>query len=614
MSSPLNIESNEPNISKSMNFNQIIHFLSKFLPYPKFDNKLPFFEWKNKLLMLIMGGFVVMGFTAYIPSVIYSVNEKLWSIVVVDSFVFAFVLFIVFSKSLNARTKINLSLAIFFLLGILLLVLIGPQGAGFIWLFIYPILAGFFYGFKGVQKATFLNLLALLVILVFIVFEVPGFEQVANYKVGGWIVNSINFMAISTFISFSLGAIISNIYDTLEKEMKMTTKLQESKLQLAKEKQKAEEADKLKTQFLANMSHEIRTPMNTLLGFSDLLSDKSLDENTVIRYNQIIKSSGAQLVRIIDDIIDIAKIESNQMKIFTSTVNVLSLLNLVAETWAEKFYVKEKGIKFIITVPQDLKGKHINTDEMRFKQILNNLIDNAVKYSGTGKIEIGCTSVSYNEKQYLEFYVKDNGIGIPENARRIIFERFSQADNVNFKEGTGLGLSIIKGLLNLLGGEIWLESEVNQGSTFFFTLPCPEQIINEQEKVITMVDSLIPDFSQKTIFVAEDDETSFFYVEQVLRKTKVKIKHAFHGKELLELLEEEIPDLVLLDINMPILNGFETIKEIREKYPKLYVIAQTAYANADEKQKCLDLGCNDYIAKPINREKLIEMLKLFFIP
>jgi CheY-like chemotaxis protein len=356
------------------------------------------------------------------------------------------------------------------------------------------------------------------------------------------------------------------------------------------------------------MSHEIRTPMNAILGFSGLLTEPGLPPDKVKLYNTLITISGEQLLRIIDDIIDISKIELNQMSIDIQPMHVYPGLVEIVNIMQNKIDSLKKQIKIELQVAPELQDLVIETDEIRFRQIVNNLAGNAVKYTDSGTILIGYTLKKDNGNTVAEFFVKDTGRGIPKESFEKIFNRFTQADNVDFKEGTGLGLSITKGLLDLLGGKIGLQSELDKGSEFWFTLPCNTKIdlpVNEHQGRNNVK---VHDYSGKIIYIAEDDEVSFYYLREILKRTKITIRHALNGKELLGLIHLQKPDLVLLDINMPEMNGFEAIQEIRKIYPHLPVIAQTAYAMTREQDKCMAHGCNGYLAKPIKPEVLLRLL------
>jgi PAS domain S-box-containing protein len=387
------------------------------------------------------------------------------------------------------------------------------------------------------------------------------------------------------------------------------TELAKTQKELRIAKEKAEESDKLKSAFLANMSHEIRTPMNAILGFSNLLAnpENSIEKNN--RFIDIITHSGEQLMCIINDIIDISKIESNQLSISISSISVNKTLQNIFEVLQKTSIEKEKeAIDIRLNLPIHKKDYQIETDEVRFIQIYNNLLSNALKFTPSGSIEFGYQEISIGKKSYLEFYVKDTGYGIPKKHFEHIFERFAQISETDYREGNGLGLSITKGLVLLLGGTIRLESQVNLGSCFYFTIPLKKALPTPH--ISTKIKAIREkyDFSGVKIIIAEDDLASYAFLEEILQKTNAIIYHANNGLELLNSLPKLQPDLVLLDINMPIMNGYEAISEIRKSNKELTVIAQTAYAMPEEKKKILEAGCTDYLSKPIHRQELYTLL------
>ncbi|MCF8381326.1 MAG: PAS domain S-box protein [Bacteroidales bacterium] len=408
--------------------------------------------------------------------------------------------------------------------------------------------------------------------------------------------------------------IISDITEIKENEEKIKNQLKQIRsinTDLSRAKEEAEESDRLKSAFLANMSHEIRTPMNSIIGFSEVMGMKDLPEEKKARYLQHISNSGKQLLRLIDDIIDISKIESNQLKLEYQNCNIDENLNELIETCERDIINKLKRNITISFVPDlNLKNPVIRTDQVRFRQILNNLITNAAKYTENGSIDVGYTLKNKESGEYLEFYVRDTGIGISKIDQAKLFSRFYQADKIGAVQGTGLGLSITKALVELLRGKIWFESKNDKGSVFYVDLPYIPVGENKQKEIFKME---IPEFEfkEKLIYIAEDDQSSVILLEEYLEETGIAIKHAENGLKLLELIDQKVPDIVLLDINMPVMNGFKTIKEIRKANNNLRVIAQTAYAMQNEKNAIIAAGCNDYISKPIDRAELIRLLRKY---
>jgi PAS domain S-box-containing protein len=377
--------------------------------------------------------------------------------------------------------------------------------------------------------------------------------------------------------------------------------------QLIDAKIRAEESDRLKSAFLANMSHEIRTPMNGVIGFSDLLRNDDLSSEERHRYLEIVDRNSKQLLNLIDDIIDIAKMESEQLKISLKSCELDLILSDLEEIFNEiKLASGKPNLVFVAHVPEDFKDLAIITDCFRLRQVLTNLLNNAVKFSKNGTISFG-----FDLKQNdLVFYVKDQGIGMSEDNLDKIFERFKQIDQLdelNYK-GSGLGLSICRGIIGLLGGTISVKSELNVGTEFTFTIPYVQGERNETIKIAEPTGS--NSLEGKTILIAEDGATARLYFKVALEKTKAKLLFAKNGKIAVDLFKShpEI-DLVMMDIGMPIMNGFEAMAKILEYDSKAKIIAQTAYAMTNEKEKCFDLGCVDYLTKPIDKSLLIKTIE-----
>lgn len=381
----------------------------------------------------------------------------------------------------------------------------------------------------------------------------------------------------------------------------------ETKLRSAKEK--AEESDRLKTSFLSNMSHEIRTPLNGILGFSNLLAVEDLTPEKKESFYQIISNSSARLLQIINDIIDIAKIEANQLNINMQICNVCSLIENIFESFKlSSLHDNKPQVKLLLELSSKQRNINTTTDPIRLQQILDNLISNAIKYTTEGSVSAGFKITEIHNNKYLQFCIQDTGVGIPDEKKDIIFQRFRQIEENSFHEGFGLGLSISKGLVNLLQGDIWFESKPGKGTTFYFTIPyIPADIPNRKENK----DFNHTNFSLegKTIVIAEDDINSFLYLQELLSSLHVDIIHADNGQSLMHILKNIYPDLILLDINMPVKSGFECLKEIQKMGLQTKIIAQTAYALTEERKRCLESGCQGYISKPTNKTELYQTIK-----
>jgi PAS domain S-box-containing protein len=383
----------------------------------------------------------------------------------------------------------------------------------------------------------------------------------------------------------------------------------ESHEKLTVQKEKAEESNRLKTEFLNNMSHEIRTPMNGILGFTQFLEDNDLSAEKRSHYVNIIENSGNQLLQVIDDILEISKLGTKQVKVIESKVNLNSLL---LELFAI-FDIKAKENQTPLYFIKGMKDKEstIYTDKTKLNKILSNLIENALKFTSEGFIEFG-----YKRKgDEIVIYVKDTGIGISKHKFNLIFERFSQAEKGLSRKvgGLGLGLSIAKENSILLGGDISVESTLNEGTTFFVTIPYKP--VFKPQKVNKLTPPKPIDANAYTILIAEDEEINYLYLEILLggnQNFKFNILHAKNGKEALTACNQNSDiDLVLMDLKMPIMDGFEATRLIKESHPELPIIAQTAYSTNKEKEVAITAGCDDFISKPIVKEEFNTLINKF---
>jgi PAS domain S-box-containing protein len=374
-------------------------------------------------------------------------------------------------------------------------------------------------------------------------------------------------------------------------------------------KNKAEESDRLKSAFLANMSHEIRTPMNAIIGFSNLLVNPDIPGEQKDEFAHLIIQSGNSLLQLIEDIIDIAKIEAGQLKIVSGICNLALLLAELYEFFRQRIQiVYNKDIRLALQIPNSHKSLQIRTDQLRLKQVFTNLIENAIKFTNKGLIECGFHVLEEGGQAIIRFYVKDSGIGMTEKEQQIIFERFTkiETDRTRLYRGAGLGLAISKNIVEMLGGELKVESEVNKGSEFYFGFPLEESGLAENKPL--KPEGPVYQWNNKTILVAEDEDSNFRFIEVFLSPTGVKIVRAIDGKDVLEKFEKGNFDLLLMDIKMPVMDGLEATREIRKKNQEIPVIALTAYAMQNDEQECLQAGCNAFISKPVDQVKMMETL------
>jgi len=372
-----------------------------------------------------------------------------------------------------------------------------------------------------------------------------------------------------------------------------------------REKERAIKSDLMKSAFLANMSHEIRTPMNAIVGFSELLNDEA-DAEKRAQYIKIIQSSSGNLLKLINEIVDLSKIEAGEMDLTRSNFSIKSIFEEMLNVYQVEINHRNlHDIQLTFELPDG--DFIIFSDPYRLKQILSNLLSNAVKHTSSGKIVFSCKK---SGKQLL-FAVADSGTGIPDEDQNKIFDRFIKFNYLNKNsEGTGIGLSIVEKLVHLLNGTIWLKSIWGEGSTFFFTIPFDKTTVTHVpiEKKITNPNSN-ENFVQKSILIVEDDEINALLLKEIIKQHFKAYDHVTNGEQALVFLKNNpLVDIVLLDMNMPIMNGYEAAKAIKKAFPTIKIIAQTANAVLGDREKAIDAGCDEYIAKPIDPTQLLTLI------
>jgi signal transduction histidine kinase/CheY-like chemotaxis protein len=380
--------------------------------------------------------------------------------------------------------------------------------------------------------------------------------------------------------------------------------------ELLQEKEHAQQSDRLKSAFLANMSHEIRTPMNGILGFTELLKEPNLTGDQQNRYIEIIRKSGDRMLNTINDIIDIAKIESGEM--------IVSITETIINDEIESIYsffkpeVEQKNLQFIYNPIKAEEVICMNTDREKIYCVFSNLVKNAIKFTTKGSIEIGFTK----KEDHLEFFVKDTGVGIGPEMTSVVFERFRQVEDGFSRgyEGSGLGLSISKAYTEMLGGKIWVESELGKGSDFYFTIPVPIEPetkigtpdLNAEDNTESLVNNL-------KVLIAEDDADSEMLITLAMKMVNREILIAHTGIEAVEYCRNHTDiDLILMDIRMPYMDGYEATRQIRQFNTDVVIIAQTANALVEDRGKAITAGCTDYISKPIDKQLLMRLIKKHF--
>ena len=373
--------------------------------------------------------------------------------------------------------------------------------------------------------------------------------------------------------------------------------------------EKATESDRLKSAFLANMSHEIRTPMNGILGFSDLLKEPKLNNEKQQEYIQIIEKSGTRMLNIINDIVNISKIEAGLMKVDIKEANINEQIEYIYTFFKPE--VERKGLAFTFNKTLPDAESILFSDKEKIYAILTNLVKNAIKYTQDGEIELG-----YEKKNnFLEFYVKDTGVGILKDRQAAIFERFIQAEieDKMALQGAGLGLAISKAYVEQLGGKIWVESEFGKGSTFFFNLPFQSEPVVKNSSIIRNKVSFDNErLVNRKILIVEDDEISKQLLVTILQPLVKEISYVDTGKKAIEFIRKNPDiDLILMDIQMAKMSGYEATRQIREFNKDIVIVAQTAFGLSGDREKSIETGCNDYISKPINKNDLVDLIEKY---
>lgn len=389
-----------------------------------------------------------------------------------------------------------------------------------------------------------------------------------------------------------------------EELKKLNKKLKESNKELNKAKEKAEQSNNLKTEFLHNLSHEIRTPMNAIIGFSELLNENDFEKEKIPFYSKLILNSSRQLLRIIDDIIEISKLETKQVSIKNKEISINDFLDNIFSIFDLK--AKEKGIPLYLKKSINDSDAFIFIDDNKLNKIISNLIENAFKYTHKGYVEIG-NRISGDK---LEIYVRDTGDGIEKDKLEKIFERFHRVDdNINKTiDGIGLGLAIAKENVELLNGEILVKSQKLKGTIFIVVLPYNkiDKKMNEIEK-----DQLFTENNK--ILIAEDEEVNFIYFEAIVKKrfNNLQIFHAQDGQEAVKLCKENDFIIVFMDVKMPVMNGLDATSEILKFKPSLPIVGLTAYSSDEDRNIVLSAGCVDFLSKPIDKQKIFNLIQKY---
>ncbi len=397
-------------------------------------------------------------------------------------------------------------------------------------------------------------------------------------------------------------------------ENKRSKEMAEERLnQLQGAKEKAEESDRLKSAFLSNMSHEIRTPMNAIVGFSQLLNDDDLEMDHVKEYAGLVHRNASLLLNLIEDIIDLSRIEAGEFEISHEECRISTIVDSLISKFSD--IITEEGKDIILNHSFDDPDLIVVSDCVRLRQVLSILLDNAIKFTIKGSVELNIHREKNEEgTTQVHFNVIDTGIGIPDDKQEVIFERFRQVDDSHTRQfgGTGLGLSIARKITNLIKGRLWVDSETGVGSSFHLTIPGEEKIEISPVRVELPTGEVDLKWPGKKVLIVEDIYSNYLFLEKALKNTDVNILWADNGEKAIEMAKQNTDiSLVLLDLNLPGINGYEVISELKEMYDQLPVIAQTAYASTEDRVKVFENGFDDYISKPIKKDMLMKKINRF---
>jgi signal transduction histidine kinase/CheY-like chemotaxis protein len=418
--------------------------------------------------------------------------------------------------------------------------------------------------------------------------------------------NSLFGLLIVKYNDFAeIDELDESFFKTLSLNIALIFKRDSDNDSLEKALLEAENANKIKTSFLANISQEIRTPVNSILGLSDLLADPDLTIDQREEFITSITKNAKALVKIFDNILDASKLDAGQLTINIEEVSWSMLFKELASEYV-KLYENNK-VSLVISAQSCDSDIYLKTDSYRFKQVLSYVIENAFKYTESGQVTFG---YEINDEQELIVFVKDTGIGISDDIKDSVFDFFKKKQDKYFNQSgsTGLGLALANNITNLLHGKMWFVTNVNVGTTFFIKFPNTLiRCVEDNNKISKNLK--YPDFSSKTFVIAEDVEINYMLISEFLAPTRAKIIWAKDGKEALEIFKTSKPDLIIMDIQMPVMNGFQAIEAIRELDKNIPIIAQTAFMMDNEKQKSIEVGANDFIPKPIKFKDLIDSIK-----
>ncbi|TCO08423.1 ATP-binding protein [Natronoflexus pectinivorans] len=567
--------------------------------------------WRQRIFHYFSLAIVFFGVTVYLYYGLYFLFSQDYHLLAFSTFIFISSLLMVSLPGIPLKIRSGWVQLMLFITGTFLLFLGPHTNIGMIFLFACSIMA---VTMSGTITAIRYMILHSIVLTAVGFYWYSGRFQLTNFpdiSLHTYINLAISFMVLNTITLAPLISLINGLMFSIKKERRYQRILEKEQDDLVLARQKAEESDKLKTAFLSNMSHEIRTPMNAILGFSNLLSHKGVSDQEKKEFVNLIRINANNLMSLVEDIIDISKMESGQFELHNSPCQLHQLLDETNNIFEEEIFRRGiTNVKLYLKKGLADENLQILTDGIRLKKVLANLIGNAIKFTHKGYVEFGYVVKNHHQ---LEFYVKDTGIGLPEGTEELIFNRFYKCSNNSEKlyGGTGIGLTIARHLVRYMGGDIRVDSRSAVGTTFYFTIPFQKVLVPLQNQVKPWLSDSI-NWEGKTFLVAEDEEDNFRYLEVALSLFNASLIWARDGREAVDILQKVNQiDLVLMDIKMPVMDGYTAVREIRKFNKTVPVIAQTAYTMRGEKAEALKAGCNEYISKPINYNELVDMIKQF---
>jgi len=571
-----------------------------------------FYYWRERVFHYLSLAIVFMGTLVFLYYSINFFRAGKINYVIFSAFVYFSSLFVAVVKSMPQKFRIGWTLFITYLIGVYAIIESLTPSIGFVFLISYSLLSAVLIGQRGAIWSLACNVIT--VMILGMLFYMPAVSPILAPQIAlnEYVNMSIAFFVANLLTLLPLLALLNGLIFNLNKEQRLRKILRREHEALSIAKSKAEESDLLKSAFLSNMSHEIRTPMNAILGFSNLLSHPEISEVEKTEFVNLIRLNGKNLMTLVEDIIDISKIESGQLHVKNSPCQLHQLLTEVYDSFYDD--IQRRGlfnVKLYLKEGMSDENVLILTDGHRLKQILINIVGNAIKFTERGYVEFGYTLTS---DSLIRFYVKDTGVGLPKGKEHEIFDRFSKFSNDQQRlyGGTGIGLSIAKNLVEMMGGQIGVESEPLEGTQFYFTLPFHRIGVKMPGQKDVERKRKNYNWEGKTFLVAEDEEDNFRYIEVALALSNASLIWARDGKEAVDIFRKiDNIDLVLMDIKMPFMDGYVATREIKQLSKRVPVIAQTAYAMSEEKEKSMAAGCDDFIAKPIGYDDLLSTIHRF---